>query len=97
MKSESYLLTHDESCCYFEFLSEGKQKEDRKVVLYSLMDNCNKYNLCLGHVLPNGELCDLTVSNNGDMEKIISTVIKTISVFLNKDPSRSIYLQAALL
>jgi hypothetical protein len=92
MKSDFYAFTHDESCCYFEFLSRGNIKTDRKVVIYSPTESdSRRYNLCLGHVLPNGDLCDLTVTNNGDMDKIVSTVIRTIAVFLSKDQSRSVY------
>jgi hypothetical protein len=51
----------------------------------------DKYNLFLGHVLPTGDLCDMTVSNNGDMDKIISTVIQTMLIFLKAHPPKSIY------
>ncbi len=35
----------------------------------------NVYNLAFGDTLPNGELDDTTVSNNGDIIKIFATVI----------------------
>ncbi|WP_409014746.1 DUF6934 family protein [Dyadobacter aurulentus] len=92
MRSDFYPFTHDESCRYFEFISKGSCKADRKIVIYSpVAANFNQYNLFLGHLLADGNLCDLTITNNGDMETIIATVIRTISLFLGKYPQRSVY------
>ncbi|CAG5070531.1 hypothetical protein DYBT9623_03076 [Dyadobacter sp. CECT 9623] len=92
MKSDIYAFTHDESCCYFEFVSKGSLKTDRKVVIYSpVASNFNQYNLFLGHLLADGDLCDLTITNNGDLETIMATVIRTVAIFLGKYPMRSVY------
>jgi hypothetical protein len=69
----------------FEFDSVGKRIIP-KVILFATTDLPNIYSLTLANLLPDGSLDDTTVSDNGDMEKILATVFQCITVFLNDYP-----------
>ncbi|WP_410492797.1 DUF6934 family protein [Chitinophaga sp. YR627] len=49
------------------------------------------YALILGDVNANDEIDEYKVSDNGDRNKILATVINIIGIHLNKYPKRSIY------
>lgn len=51
------------------------------------------YNLAFGDIDEKGELDDLSVSDNQDMEKVLATVIQTIFVFLERILTRHCFLQ----
>ncbi|MFN3487720.1 MAG: DUF6934 family protein [Emticicia sp.] len=46
----------------------------------------NLYNLALVNVKKDGTFDNMSISDNGNMETIVSTVIKTIQVFLTFQP-----------
>jgi hypothetical protein len=93
MKSEFYSYISDESCLLFEFNSISDLKIIRKIIAYSpFPDNPNLFNLALGDLLANGEVSDMSVSNNSDMEKVIATVIQTMFHFFKKHPDCLIYI-----
>lgn len=47
--------------------------------------------MALGDIKPDGSLDVLSKSNNGDMEKILSTVIQTLMVFLAYQPEANVF------
>jgi hypothetical protein len=49
------------------------------------------YNIGFGDVLPDGSIDDESKSNNGDMLKVLITVIHVIKDFLNKYPKRKVF------
>ncbi len=49
------------------------------------------YNLAFGDINENGELDDLSVSDNQDMEKVLATVIQTIFVFFRTYPDKTLF------
>jgi hypothetical protein len=69
----------------FDFISIGK-KEICKTITFSQTEVPSIYILTLGNVLPNKLLDTDTISNNGDMEMILATVFKAISIFLSNNP-----------
>jgi len=69
----------------FDFLSIGRTAI-HKVILYFTTEIPNFYNLVLAEVDPDGELNIYSVSDNGDMKIILSTVFKTIIHFLKLHP-----------
>lgn len=96
MNSEFYKFQSDENQLLFTFQSVSDKQIIDKVILYSpLPDNPEIFNLALGDVLETGELCDLTISNNMDLEKIMATVIQTMLLFFKKHPNCFIYFKGS--
>jgi len=73
------------------FVSIGNQGRIVKVVLYQYSNN-NFYNLAFGDWI-NGDVNDSIVSNNNDLQKVISTVAKTIYQFTEEYPLAIIKIQ----
>jgi hypothetical protein len=75
----SYQLEIDSQALIFEFVSEGKRGNICKLVQYTAIEGNNIYNLAFGDKdLQTGEIDDTTISNNGDSEKVLATVAKTV-------------------
>ena len=55
----------------------------------------NVYNLSFGDIKENGELDDLTISNNGDRNKILATIVKVVVEYSYKFPDRFIFFQGS--
>lgn len=73
----------------YEFTSIG-EKEIRKVIVYQQTDLPDFFSLTLADVLPDGSLDVFVESKNGDMEKILATVIQTMLAFLFHNPEAKI-------
>ena len=96
MKQKFYHYKADTESLFFEFTSVSEEKTISKIITYSpLPDDPEIYNLALGDILLNGEVSDLTVSNNSDMEKVIATVVRTIFNFFEKHPENAIYFKGS--
>lgn len=75
----------------FEFISIGSKGNVTKVVHYTEIDVKNFYNLGFGDKDPiTGFLNDLTVTNNGDSQKVLATVAATLYAFTNNYPEATI-------
>jgi hypothetical protein len=72
---------------YFEFYSEGPKGIIKKVVEYQKTSEDDIYNLAFGDYdeVAKG-LDDLSVTNNGDSLKVLSTVASTVYAFTEKHP-----------
>jgi hypothetical protein len=71
-----------------------KGKLLKKIVVYSpFEDNPNIYNLALADAFDDGTFSDKIVSNNNDLEKIMSTVVQTVFCFFEKNPTKFIYIE----
>ena len=79
----------------YEFLSVSSSKQVRKLVLLTLTELENIYNLALLDLLPNGETSDISESKNNDLKTILSTVIKIVIDFFDKKPSTIILFQGS--
>jgi hypothetical protein len=66
----------------FEFESTSSEKTITKAILFQKTNLLEYYNLTLADIQPDGSNDIFSKSNNGDLEKILSTVIQTILVFL---------------
>ena len=82
MDSPFYNFDVLEDAYRFTFNSVGPNGVIPKIIIYSKTDLPDYYNLALGDVRPDGTLDVFSKSNNGDMEKILATVIQTLMVFL---------------
>jgi hypothetical protein len=76
----------------FEFISSGKHGHIRKRILFQPTDFKGVYNLAFGDLSPDGEIDDQTVSNNGDRDKILATIVRSVDLYTNRYPRRWIYL-----
>jgi hypothetical protein len=84
-----YEFTILEDAYRYEFTSIG-EKEIRKVIVYQQTDLPDFFSLTLADVLPDGSLDVFVESKNGNMEKILATVIQTILAFLFHNPEAKI-------
>jgi len=87
-----YELKSDESLTVFEFTSVGRKGEIPKIVQYSPTNLKDFYNLGFGDKdFQTGEVDDLVISDNGDSQKVLATVVATVYAFTDKYPAAWIY------
>ena len=92
MNYPRYEYETEDSLLYYEFISEGPKGSIKKVVEYSKTSVENVYNLAFGdYDEENGEIDDKSVTNNGDSQKVLSTVASTVYAFTGKYPQAWIY------
>jgi hypothetical protein len=92
MKIEKYHLKSDNTFTYFEFISVGSKGTIRKMIEFQTTSTQNLYNLAFGDKNPEtGELDDLAISNNGDTEKVLGTIVSAVYAFLDRNPEAIIY------
>jgi hypothetical protein len=92
MKLERYQLKTSKNIRVFEFVSKGPKGSIDKLVQFSETNLEGFYNLAFGDKNPQtGELDDLAISDNGDMEKIFATVVATVLAFTERHPKALVY------
>ena len=75
----------------FEFVSTGPQSNITKVVRYTAINVKGFYNLGFGDKDPLTDyVSDLSVTNNGDSQKVLATVAATLYVFTDNYPGATI-------
>ncbi|WP_342084152.1 DUF6934 family protein [Dyadobacter sp. OTU695] len=76
----------------FSFISEGEQGSIEKRVQFSPMRG-NVFNLAFGDWNElEGKIDDMVVTNNGDMEQVLATVIEITRFFLSENIKISVFL-----
>lgn len=76
----------------FEFLSQGPKGRIPKLIKFSETHLKDFYNLAFGDKdIETGEIDDLTVSNNGDSEKVLATVVSAVYAFTDKNRNAWVY------
>jgi hypothetical protein len=92
MKLERYELKADKSLAVFEFVSEGPKGKIHKLVRFEETNLKGLYNLAFGDLdTTTGEINDSVISNNGDSDKVLATVVATVYAFTKKYPEVWIY------
>ncbi len=92
MKLDRYEIRSDESKTTYEFLSEGPKGKIEKIIQFSLVNDEDMYNLAFGDKdSETGEINDRTITDNGDSEKVLATVISALYTFCDKFPDAWIY------
>ena len=92
MKFDRYELKADDQLTTFDFLSEGSKGKIEKIVQFSKVNQNNLYNLAFGdRNYLTGEIDDKVVTDNGDSEKILATVVAAVYAFCDKVPQAWIY------
>lgn len=92
MKVEKYALESGTDLNVFEFVSEGPKGSIRKIIYFQMIYEWGLYNLAFGDKDPTtGEMDDLAVSNNGDREKVLATVVTALYTFFERHPDAYVY------
>lgn len=96
MKLPKYQLKADDELLIYQFVSEGRKGLISKQIQFTLINQDEIYNLAFGDVHHiSGELDDLAISNNGDSEKVLATVVAAIYAFFDRHPAAWIYLSGS--
>lgn len=92
MKIDKYPLKAESSLTVFEFVSEGPNGLIRKLILFQETNQPDIYNLAFGDKnADTGEIDDLVISNNGDTDKVLATVVAALYAFFDKHPDAFVY------
>ncbi len=92
MKLDRYELKSDDQLTTFVFLSEGPKGKIEKLIQFTLVNQNNFYNLAFGdRDLSTGEIDDTIVTDNGDSEKVLATVVAAVYAFCDKFPQAWVY------
>jgi hypothetical protein len=91
MKINKYSLKSECSFTVFEFISEGPNGAVRKLIHFQKTNEPGLYNLAFGDKNHEGDIDDLAITNNGDSEKVLATVVSALYVFFDKHPEAFVY------
>lgn len=92
MKLDRYELKAGSSLKSFEFLSEGKNGKVVKIIQFQKMNLNNLFNIAFGDKdFQTGNLDDMAITDNGDADKVLATVVSAIYAFTYKYPDSWIY------
>jgi len=92
MNLPKYPLSSSDNMMTFEFISEGPKGLIHKLVKFQPTNLKEVYNIAFGDKdLSSGTIDDTVISNNGDSEKVLASVVSTIYAFTDKFPDTWIY------
>ncbi len=92
MKLPKYPLAAGDNLTTFEFTSEGSKGRIIKLVQYSQTNLKDIFNLAFGDKdIATGKINDTNISNNGDSEKVLATIVATVYAFTEKYPGAYVY------
>ena len=75
----------------YTFISEGKQGKILKMIRFQEIDE-SMFNLGFGDFIQSTwQVDDKVVSDNGDMVKVLATVLEILDIFLNENPEISVF------
>ncbi len=87
MQIERYELKTGRNLTIFEFISQGSKGEIVKLIQFVPTNYKNLYNLAFGDSDPTtGKINDIVVSNNGDTELVLATVVSAVYLFTDRYP-----------
>ena len=96
MKIEKYQIQAGEKLEVFEFVSLGIRGKITKIVQFTPTNYKDLYNLGFGDKKgKNGLIDDTIVSNNGDSEKVLATVVSILFVFLENNKKAMVYVSGS--
>lgn len=92
MELPRYPIKSDESFMIFEFTSYGPNGPIKKIVKFSETNLKSIYNIAFGDCNSStGEINDTSVSNNGDSQLVLATVVSTVYAFTEIYPGSWIF------
>ncbi|RXK83472.1 DUF6934 family protein [Filimonas effusa] len=78
-----------------DFTSEGKKGNISKRIVFSATEWKDVYNLAFGDIGANGEIDDFSISDNGDRNKILATVVDVVMAYTKRYPDRLIFFRGS--
>ena len=92
MKLPRYELKAEKSLMVFEFTSEGTKGEIPKLIKFSETSLKGFYNLAFGDKdIVTGNIDDIVVSDNGDTEQVLATVVSAVFSFTEVEKDAWVY------
>lgn len=92
MNYPRYDYSAEDELNIFEFDSIGKKGKIKKIVQYTEMSVKGYYNLGFGDLdIETREVNDEVITNNGDGQKVLATVVSTLYAFTGKNPNAYVY------
>jgi hypothetical protein len=92
MNYESYnAVSTADDLSSFDFVSAGKKGEIRKRIIFMPTALSDVYALAFGNITENGEIDDLSITDNGDRNKILATVAAAVDIYTKRHQDRMIY------
>ncbi len=92
MKLPKYPLASSDKLMTFEFISEGQNGLIHKLIRFQPTNLKDVYNIAFGDKNPaTGDIDDTVISNNGDSEKVLVTVVSSVYAFTDRYPNAWIY------
>lgn len=92
MNLPRYELKAEKSLMVFEFTSEGPKGQIPKLIKFSETALKGFYNLAFGDKnVESGDLDDTAVSNNGDSEQVLATVVSAVFAFTEEQKDTWVY------
>lgn len=96
MNLERYGLEANSALTTFEFVSVGRKGEVVKVVQFQPTEIPDLYNLAFGDINSDtGGFDDRVVTDNGDSEKVLATVVTAVYAFVEHHPESWVYATAS--
>ena len=96
MQVERYQLKTEEELTRFEFISEGPKGAVRKLIEFQRTFDEDVHNLAFGDKHAEADsLNDLAVTDNGDTEKVLATVVAAVYAFLEHRPTAYVYAEGS--
>jgi hypothetical protein len=81
----------NEEFSVFDFFSIGKRGVVPKRIIFTTTKFEGIYSLTFGDLDLEGEISDYSISDNGDRNKILATVVHAIDTYLKAYPDRMIF------
>ncbi len=92
MDLPKYTLSAEDSLTVFEFESIGKKGSITKIIKFSETHEKGIYNLGFGDKSrDSNKVDDKIVSDNGDLQKVLATVVSAIYAFTDKHPEAWVF------
>ena len=92
MNQQKYQLKADDILSTYEFLSEGPKGKIVKLIQFTATNYHDVFNLAFGDKdAKTGQIDDKVISNNGDSEMVLATVVSATYAFTDKHPDAWIY------
>jgi hypothetical protein len=93
MPLPKYQLKSGQQLSSYAFISEGPNGFIIKRIQFTLLNTEGVYNIAFGDKDPqSGEIDDLAISNNGNSEKVLATVVAAVYAFCDKHPESWIFI-----
>ena len=92
MNYENYQSVYaSDDLSIFEFISIGQNGKIRQRIIFMPTESEDIYSLALGPINSNGGIEDRFITDNGDRNKILATVVRAVEAYTSKYPGRWVY------